>query len=163
MHLTDTDFVLFDLPQQYAIDLHDLHNRWKLALSASHPDRFTQAGATGQRLAMQWSLRLNEAYQRLKHPLKRAAYLCSLQGVAIDSERNTAMPVDFLMRQMHWREALDGAKTAQDQAPIKIELLNQALQYQQDIQTALDIDHAPKQAADLVRAWMFVDKLLKTL
>ena len=59
---------------------------------------------------MQWSVRINEAYQRLKDPLKRAAYLCELNGAPIDAENNTAMPADFLMQQMDWREALDDAE-----------------------------------------------------
>ncbi len=163
MNLADTDFVLFDLPQHYAVDLLDLQSRWKAALSASHPDRFTQSGTAGQRLAMQWSVRLNEAYQRLKHPLKRAEYMCGLRGAPIDAERNTAMPLDFLMQQMAWREALDDAKTDDAKTRIKTELLTQVNQYQQAIQVALDVDNAAQEAANLVRAWMFIDKLLKTL
>jgi molecular chaperone HscB len=61
---------------------------------------------------MQWAVRVNEAYQRLKDPLSRAAYLCQLRGQPVDAERNTAMPAAFLMQQMEWREALEAADTA---------------------------------------------------
>ena len=60
---------------------------------------------------MQWSVRINEAYQRLKDPLKRAAYLCELNAAPVNAENNTAMPTEFLMQQMDWREALDEAHT----------------------------------------------------
>ena len=59
-------------------------------------------------------MRVNEAYQRLKDPLTRAAYLCELRGVAVDAERNTAMPQAFLVQQMQWREALEEAGSAAD-------------------------------------------------
>jgi molecular chaperone HscB len=55
-------------------------------------------------------------YQRLKDPLKRAAYLCELAGVPVQSESNTAMPTAFLMQQMQWREALEEADTAAEVA-----------------------------------------------
>ena len=77
-----------------------------------HPDRFAGEGAAAQRIAMQWAVRVNEAYQRLKDPLKRAAYLCELRGAPIEAESNTAMPAAFLMQQMAWREALDEAADA---------------------------------------------------
>jgi molecular chaperone HscB len=163
VNLSDSDFTLLALPEQYAINSAQLQARWKAALTTAHPDRFSQAGAAGQRLAMQWSVRLNEAYQRLKHPLKRAEYLCGLRGVKVDAERNTAMPAAFLMQQMEWREALDEAKTEATKDSIAAELKNQVAQYETQIAQAFDVDNAPEQAAQLVRAWMFVDKLLKTL
>ena len=84
-----------------------LDARWKDLQREAHPDRFAAQGPAAQRVAMQWSVRINEAYQRLKDPLKRAAYLCELHGAPIRAEDNTAMPAAFLMQQMQWREALD--------------------------------------------------------
>jgi molecular chaperone HscB len=163
VNLADDDFTLLALPQQYSQDPAQLQTRWKAALTTAHPDRYAQAGAAGQRLAMQWSVRLNEAYQRLKHPLKRAEYLCALRGVKVDAERNTAMPAAFLMQQMEWREALDDAKTDAAKETIRSELIAQVAQYDAQITRALDEDNLPEHAAQLVRAWMFVDKLLKSL
>ena len=89
-----------------------LDARWKDLQREAHPDRFAAQGPAAQRVAMQWSVRINEAYQRLKDPLKRAAYLCELHGAPIRAEDNTAMPAAFLMQQMQWREALDEATGA---------------------------------------------------
>ena len=105
--LQANDFALFELPEQFALDRGQLDARWKALQREAHPDRFAAEGAAAQRVAMQWSVRINEAYQRLKDPLKRAAYLCELRGVAVQAENNTAMPAAFLMQQMAWREALE--------------------------------------------------------
>ena len=156
MHLGDDDFTLFDLPRRQALDRADLDARWRDLQARVHPDRFASAGAAAQRLAMQWAVRVNEAYQRLKDPLARGAYLCELRGVAVDAERNTAMPSAFLMQQMHWREALDeadgfdaveglDAQVAQDESAQLAELAR-LLDQQQDTQAA----------AAQVRALMFV-------
>ena len=160
MNLADDDFTLLALPQQYAINSAELQARWKAALTTAHPDRFSQAGAAGQRLAMQWSVRLNEAYQRLKHPLKRAEYLCALRGVKVDAERNTAMPAAFLMQQMEWREALQEARQAQDEAALT--QLESELQAQKRELLATIGQHLDAQnfiaAAGEVRCLMFVAK-----
>ena len=92
MKLSDDDFTLFGLPQQQALDRADLDARRRELQAQVHPDRFASEGAAAQRLAMQWAVRVNEAYQRLKDPLSRAACLCELRGVAVDAERNTACP-----------------------------------------------------------------------
>ena len=109
MKLDDDDFTLFGLPRRHALDRAELDARWRALQAEVHPDRFAAQGAAAQRLAMQWAVRVNEAYQRLKDPLRRGAYLCELAGAKVDAERNTAMPAEFLLEQMAWREALDEA------------------------------------------------------
>ncbi|MHA7600489.1 Fe-S protein assembly co-chaperone HscB [Alicycliphilus sp. T452] len=109
MNLQSDDFELFGVPRRFAQDRATLDARWKDLQREAHPDRFAAQGAAAQRVAMQWSVRINEAYQRLKDPLRRAAYLCELHGAPIRAEDNTAMPAAFLMQQMQWREALEEA------------------------------------------------------
>ena len=109
MNLQDTDFELFGVSPTFAQDRAVLDARWKELQREAHPDRFASQGAAAQRIAMQWSVRVNEAYQRLKDPVRRAGYLCELNGAPIRAEDNTAMPGDFLMQQMEWRESLDDA------------------------------------------------------
>jgi molecular chaperone HscB len=109
MKLNDDDFTLFGLPQRFALDRDALDGCWRALQAKVHPDRFVSEGAAAQRIAMQWAVRVNEAYQRLKDPLQRGAYLCELRGAPIQAENNTAMPTAFLMQQMAWREALDDA------------------------------------------------------
>jgi molecular chaperone HscB len=103
------DFTLFGLPQRFALDRTGLDERWRALQSEVHPDRFAADGAAAQRVAMQWAVRVNEAHRRLKDPLSRGAYLCELRGHPVAAHDNTAMPADFLLQQMSWREALDEA------------------------------------------------------
>jgi len=111
MKLDDDDFTLLGLAPRFGIDRQDLDARWKALQVQVHPDRFAADGPAAQRQAMQWSVRVNEAYRRLRDPLSRAAYLCELRGSPVDAHRNTAMPADFLMQQMAWRESLEDAPT----------------------------------------------------
>ena len=90
--LSVNDFVLFDVPQQFAQERDVLDMRWNDLQRQAHPDKFAAQGTAAQRVAMQWSVRINEAYQRLKDPLRRAAYLCELAGAPIQAENNTATP-----------------------------------------------------------------------
>ena len=114
MNLQSDDFELFGVPQRFAQDRAALDARWKELQREAHPDRFAAQGAAAQRVAMQWSVRINEAYQRLKDPMRRAAYLCELHGAPIQAEDNTAMPAAFLMQQMEWRESLEDAHAASE-------------------------------------------------
>ena len=114
MRLDDDDFTLMGLPPHFVLDRRELEARWKALQAQVHPDRFAADGPAAQRQAMQWSVRVNEAYRRLRDPLTRAAYLCELRGSPIDAHRNTAMPAAFLHQQMAWREALEEARSAQE-------------------------------------------------
>ena len=156
MNLQSNDFALFGVPEQFAQDAGQLAERWKTLQKEAHPDRFAAQGAAAQRVAMQWSVRINEAWQRLKDPLKRAAYLCELHGAPIRAEDNTAMPAAFLMEQMEWREALDDATSPQavDALETQVQAAHRTMLAR--CQDLLDVQHAYAQAAQQVRALMFV-------
>ena len=163
MNLQSDDFELFGLTQQFAQDRAALDARWKELQREAHPDKFAAQGAAAQRIAMQWSVRINEAYQRLKDPLKRAAYLCELAGAPVDAHRNTAMPTAFLMQQMEWREALDEANTAVELDHLADTVAQSRSELLQQCHVFLDQKKAFLEAVEPVRALMFIDKFLVDL
>ena len=158
MNLADSDFALFALPERFRQDRAALDVRWKELQREAHPDRHAAQGAAAQRVAMQWSVRINEAYQRLKDPLKRAAYLCEQRGAPINAESNTAMPTAFLMQQMQWREALDEAATEGELDALAIELSAARAQVLAGIERLLDEAQDAAAAANEVRALMFIER-----
>lgn len=158
MNLQSDDFELFGLPAQFAQDTALIDARWKQLQRQAHPDRFADQGQAAQRLAMQWSVRINEAYQRLKNPIKRAAYLCELRGAPIRAHDNTAMPAEFLMQQIEWREALQEAEGPAALQALADQLRGQKLQLLEQVQASLDASGDVAQAAQLVRALMFVER-----
>ena len=158
MNLQSTDFELFDVPVRFAQDRAQLDARWKELQREAHPDKFAGQGATAQRVAMQWSVRINEAYQRLKDPLRRASYLCELHGFPINAERNTAMPADFLIQQIEWREDLDEAETADDLDKIALQASRREREQLSKVEQMLDGDHDYAAAAQQVRSLMFIER-----
>ena len=156
MQLSDDDFTLFGLPPRHALDAQALATQWRALQAQVHPDRFASEGAAAQRLAMQWAVRVNEAYQRLKDPLKRGAYLCELRGVPINAERNTAMPGAFLMQQMEWREALDDAADADGVETLDATVAAEERRMLAVLAETLDARADTAAAAEQVRALMFV-------
>ena len=158
MNLASTDFELFDIAPRFAVDRAALDTRWRTLQAEVHPDRFASQGAAAQRIAMQWAVRVNEAYQRLKAPLQRAAYLCELNGAAIEAENNTAMPTGFLMQQMEWREALDEAGDVAAVQALETEVGAHRQAAFVTLQHTLDDAHDFAVAAGQVRALMFVER-----
>ncbi len=158
MNLQSNDFELFDLPVAFALDRVQLDERWKALQREAHPDRHASADAQTQRQAMQWSVRINEAYQRLKDPLKRAAYLCELHGAPVQAENNTAMPAAFLMQQMEWREALEEASGVDAVESLADEVSATRRRMLADLQQTADVRGDWPALAAQVRALMFVER-----
>ena len=156
MHLADDDFTLFGLPQRFALDRIALDDCWRALQARVHPDRFASEGASAQRLAMQWAVRVNEAYQRLKVPLQRGAYLCELRGVPIQADNNTAMPTAFLMQQMAWREDLDDARDVAAVERLDVAVATDEAARLAELGRTLDERADTAAAAQQVRALMFV-------
>ena len=154
-------FELFGLPACYALDIPSLERAYRELQAAVHPDRYASAPESEKRLSMQWATLVNEGYQTLRHPLRRAAYLLSLAGVDPQVETNTAMPAAFLMAQMELREELEEASAGGDVA--RLEALEGRARKELDAaytQIAGELDRAEHQAAaGTLRRVMFLDRL----
>ena len=153
-------FDLFQLPATFALDMGALDTAYRDVQGRVHPDRFINATDAEKRVAMQWATRANEAYQTLRNPQKRAQYLCELNGVDLNTESNTAMPMDFLMQQMEWREALGEARAGKDSDAL--DALDEQVKQERkarlaQVGTQLDAGDF-ENAAQGVRALMFLDK-----
>ena len=156
-------FELFGLKPGFAIDSEALEQAYRSIQSEVHPDRFAHAGEAEKRLSMQWTTRLNEAYQTLRKPFDRARYLLELQGIHALDPNNTKMPPDFLMQQMEWRETLAEVQAAKDFAGLQrlekdMRTVAEGLQGQ--MAALLDEQHDYAQAAEVLRKYRFMEKLL---
>lgn len=160
--LSQNYFDLFGIETGFGIDAPRLDRVYRELQARVHPDRYAHLPETERRLSMQWATHVNEAYRTLKHPLSRARYLLGLHGVDTQHESNTAMPVQFLMEQMEWREAAAEARDAEDRGTL--EQLHHRLRSEADAlfaEVEKDIDRKENYAAaaDAVRRLMFVLKL----
>ncbi len=155
-------FALFGLPLAFRLDLRQLEQDYRHWQAQVHPDKVAHLSAAEQRVAVQQASWVNEAYQTLRSPLRRARYLLQLHGVDTQEETNTVMPMDFLMAQMERREAVAEARHHGE-----LEVLDQlASDVRQDIaamqqQLGGCLDDVPDylQAAGLVRKLRFMEKL----
>ena len=156
-------FALFGLKKAFRLELSDLDSSYRDIQAQVYPDRFAHAGEAERRLSMQWATHANEAYQTLKKPLERARYLLHLAGHDVQAESNTAMPADFLIEQMEWREAVMDARKGGDHH--ELEHLHNRLRADlngryDDLAQLLDDANDYTLATDRVRRLMFLEKLL---
>jgi molecular chaperone HscB len=169
MHSADFQqdfFRLFNLPSRFQIDSTLLEQSYRALQARVHPDKSSHLSEAERRLSMQWATRVNEGYQTLRSPLNRARYLLSLYDVHTQEDSNTAMPIDFLMQQMEWREALEESKQTKDSTVLGE--LEQHVQHEVRIlqqQLAIDIDdtHDYTAASGIVRKLKFLEKLAEEI
>lgn len=155
-------FQLFDLPEQFNIDTKNLEANFRKIQSASHPDRFVSATEAQKLESMLLATTANEAYRTLKNPANRAKYILQLQNINAISDTNTAMPVDFLMQQMEWREHLEDAKTAKDIAALEalaFTLQAESKYLQNTLTDLLDVKKDYLKATETTRKLIFIDKV----
>jgi molecular chaperone HscB len=62
---------------QFELDLRDLERRYKALQIRLHPDKFATASSLEQEYAQQQAAAINQAYDVLKRPLRRAHYIVS--------------------------------------------------------------------------------------
>jgi molecular chaperone HscB len=155
-------FQLFALPENFAIDAKLLEANFRKIQSSSHPDRFVSATAADKLASMQLATLANEAYDTLKNPARRAKYLLEKQGIDAVADTNTALPMDFLMQQMEWREQLEDAKTAKDVAVLDDlyrTLQGDAKMLETELADLFDDKKDYAAATEVTRKLIFIDKV----
>lgn len=157
--LTSDHFELFGLDPAFAIDIGRLEAAYRDIQSKVHPDRHAQAGDAERRASMQMATRVNEAYRTLKSPLQRAKYLLELNGVDAGFETDTAMPADFLVRQMALRERLEEAGDASALDLLLDDLNREGGELRREIGIRIDSEKNYDGAKALVRKLMFFERL----
>ena len=109
-------FELFGLPPAFRFDAAVLDRAYRQCNPKCIPTALPAPATPRSALALQSSARVNEAYRALKDPVQRAQYLLRLHGVDAVSETDTALPLEFLERQLERREQAADAQAAGDVA-----------------------------------------------
>ena len=162
MDFARNHFELLGLPPAFGVDPARLEQRYRELQSRVHPDKFAASPESERRVAMQWATRANEAYRTLRDPVHRARYLLSLKGFDTGEESNTAMPADFLMQQMEWREAVAEARAARDPESLRslqADLAHERAEMLRMLARAIDVESNYDAGCSLVRKLRFLDKL----
>lgn len=162
-------FQLFDLPEQFELDLTELGSRYLALQKRFHPDNFAAGSERDRLLSVQQTANINDAYHSLKQPLLRAEHLLALRGLKISNEQRSFTEPAFLMQQMELREQLaevrEQADPEQAIADIEQHLLKQRKLLQNALSQALSVHSAEQNqlAAELVRKLKFFYKLQQEL
>lgn len=147
----------------WQIDRSVLDSRYRQLQREFHPDRFATKGDIEKRLAVQTTSLINQAYETLKSPLKRAQYMLELENIDADQESHITSDMGFLMKQIEFREALKEIRdSANPMAGLDSMRDDAETQYQQ-LQIDFEAQHKTanyNDALDTVAKMQFFAKLL---
>jgi molecular chaperone HscB len=154
-------FDLFNLPEQFDIDLHTLKTQYQVLQKITHPDRFANASDQEKRLYLQKNAQVNDAYSVLKSPVSRGEHLLILRGHSLADEQQTMGDTDFLMQQMMLREQLADAESESDFDDLEQQITELSTSFIEQIQSSLDHNtvKANAQAAENLTKLKFLIKL----
>ena len=155
--MTQNYFELFNLPEKFQIDSVKLQENYRSIQKEIHPDRFATSTENEKVQSMIKSTQVNDAYQTLKSPTKRAKYILSLHR----SVEKITLPPDFLMQQMEWEEHLeDIEKNNKELDQFKLTINKKYEEYSLMLSTQIDNDQNWNEAAITIDKLYFVEKLL---
>jgi molecular chaperone HscB len=131
-------FALFGVPATFDQDASLIKARYYQLQQKVHPDNFVNEQLPEKRSAIMQSSTINDAYQTLKEPYRRAIYILKLRGVDVLSETSVTLPPAFLMEQMEYREQIAELKDSpQLLMPLKV-AIEKALADNEKALTGLD-------------------------
>jgi molecular chaperone HscB len=104
-------FARLGLDRRFGLASGDLDRSYFAWQRQLHPDRFARKSPRERAFSQQQAAALNEAYETLRDPLRRATYLAGLAGVELPADGRTIADPDLLTEAMEAREALMEAES----------------------------------------------------
>ncbi|MEH6584079.1 MAG: Fe-S protein assembly co-chaperone HscB [Halioglobus sp.] len=157
-------YQLFDLPVAFALDAAQLGERYRQLQQQLHPDRYAAASEHEQRIAVQYSALVNEAYTTLRQPLPRALYLLKLKGMDQETVSRQKIAGGFLIEQMELREKLEIIGDMVDPETVldhlMTEIVDDIKMHQKEFEQAYNADDVQEAAAACVKM-QYLEKLLR--
>jgi len=159
-------FALFGLAPVFRIDAKRLAAKYRELQRTAHPDRFAGSTAGDQLVSVQYAATINEAFQVLKSPLKRAIYLLELKGIDVNKEHSFNLGPDFLMQQIEFRERLESITSESLPEEALTELRSELTELQSRLHAAFEqhynqgSEQGLNNAAQTVNKLQFIDKML---
>ena len=155
--MTQNFFELFKLPEKFQIDTEKLQENYRSIQKEIHPDRFATSSENEKMQSMIKTTQINDAYQTLKSPIKRAKYILSLHKF----NEKVTLPPDFLMQQMEWEERLEEIeKDKNELEQFKLSINKEYEQYSSLAQKQIDSEQKWSEAAITIDKLYFIEKLL---
>src|ERR1043165_7054903 len=140
----------------FDLDLDRLEKQYLGFQRAMHPDRFVTKTAKERAIAESQAVSMNAAYETLKDPLRRAAYLLERAGktAAVDKDQTVHDP-ELLMEAMEAREALSEVATIDDLEKLQVEAGAKAIDLLSQLSKAFAVDDldAANKAATRMKYW----------
>lgn len=134
-------FSLLEISCDFEVDLDAARETYLSLQREFHPDQFTASDESEQLAALHSSSLLNDAYETISSPLKRAAYLLDLSGVDVEHTSQKDLGMELLMEQMELREVLgnlpDGEQGLEELETLQIRVKEKVLSCQSEFGEAL--------------------------
>jgi molecular chaperone HscB len=143
---------------QFNIDLNRLQKSYRIIQAEIHPDKFISASEIEKKQSLIKSTEVNDAYQTLKNPIKRAKYLIKINLKS--KQKDSTLPPNFLMKQMEWEEYLESIWNQKEELE-KFKLLI-STEYQKilnALENACDKNKNWNDAMQIINEIQFIDKL----
>jgi molecular chaperone HscB len=111
-----THFERLGLPRRFDLDAAAIERNYLARSREMHPDYHQQSSTAQQRVSMEMTAALNDAYATLKNPFHRAEYLLSLEGGPTAAEHKEMAPA-FLEEMLELRMEIEELREGSADSP----------------------------------------------
>ncbi len=132
-------FELFGLPIGFQVDTQKLRAAFMEIQKASHPDKFAQASADEQEMALEQSSLANKGFTLLNQKESILPYVLELSGILTPDEKYALAP-DFLMEMMDLNEAWMDAEDESAKQSIIQQVAQLKKEFYAPIQNYMEMD-----------------------